>query len=167
MKQILISKMHCKLLFKNKALWVQGKNLIIKIIVVILNWCSICYPYYVKGHFNTSLIGPALVFRWTRFTIVVVISLCLRLLRRWYIHTCTLTCMCRLWQRGSNTQNFFSFHYLSFPNSSNKIYMSNNVSLSRYPSKWHWNAQYHFWGRSDLIRTFLGHCEVLERSKGH
>lgn len=60
---------HCKLLFENKALWEQGKNLrIIKIIVVILNQCCICYPYYVKGHLNTSLIGPALDFRWLCFS---------------------------------------------------------------------------------------------------
>lgn len=128
--------MHCKLLFKNKALWGKGKNLrIIKIIVVILNWCSICYPCYMKGHLNTFLIRPALDFRWMYFTIVVIISLCLRLLRRWCIHTHTHIHACTDGGERGNTQNFFNFNYFSFPNNSNKIYMRENVRLSRHPSK--------------------------------
>lgn len=139
--------MYYKLLFKNKALWEKGKNLrIIKIIVVILNWCSIGYPYYVNGHLNTSLIGPALDFRWMCFTIVVIISLCLRLLRRWCMHTHTNTQththvhVRAQMAGGGNSQSFFNFNYFSFPNNGNKIYMRDSVKPSRHQSKWHWNA---------------------------
>lgn len=93
----------------------------------MLNRCRICCPYYVKGHLNTPLNAPALDFRWMCFTILIINSLCPRLLSEklvgWGVYThshtyarthiCMLVCVCIF--IFCKTQNFLICTYLASP----------------------------------------------------